>query len=168
MYSQTLMKITAVVCALIMLCLLYGPLAEPVYGQGGEPARVTLQLWDKPVLDVYRETLAQTGDPLRALAAALAQFERIRRAQASLIMRLTDPAVNAIIVRVDYLTRNEISLRVDSTRVEIIRAFPEVQLLTVLELTEYQATMGELASQDSTPIAEPIEFPAPGQPPGRP
>ena len=161
------MRIAAAV--LIVTLSLSLALAVVVYGQGEEPARVTIQLKDKPVLDVYRETLSATSDPVRALTAALAQLRSIRSAQASLTARLTDPQIGAIIVRADYLTQNEIAITVEPAQVDLIRGFPEVQTVTVMELTDYQATMGELTGQPvPQPTSDYYEFPAPGGPPGRP
>jgi hypothetical protein len=144
-------------------------LAVVVYGQGEEPTRVVIQLKDKPVLEVYRETLSATGDPVQALTAALTQLQSIRSAQASLTARLTDPQIGATIVRAEYLTQNEITITVEPAQVDVIRGFPEVQTVTVMEMTEYQATMGELTGQPvPQPTSDYYEFPAPGGPPGRP
>jgi hypothetical protein len=161
------MRIAAAILVVILSFSL--ALAAVVYGQGEEPARVTIQLKDKPVLEVYQVTLSATSDPVRALTAALAQLRTILSAQASLTARLTDPQIGATIVRVDFLTQNEITIQVDPAQVDVIRGFPEVQTATVLEMTEYQTTMGELTGQPvPQPTSDHLEFPAPGGPPGRP
>ncbi len=141
---------------------------SPSSPQENTEIRVRLELYDEPVITVYHRVLAETGDPIKAMQAAVAQLVSIQSVQTALVDQLTEPPISAIIVNVSFLTTNKILIRVDQSQLEAIRVLPAVKALYIEPLTEFQATIPELqGSHTPPPPGEGMEMPAPGEPPGR-